>query len=801
MDGTAASAPLAPPAPASAPALSLSLALPLSGCDQLPPPPPPPSSTMDPHHQHHHHHALSHAQGQAQAQAHPHLLDKEAHHHHLLSLPLPLPLATHPPSLALSLAYTHTHTHTLPQAHHAHSLLPPLPLPLPLSHQHHHQHQQQQQQHQHQLHHQHPHLYQQHYLHHHPLNLQQQQLPSPPSSRPLVPAPHRLLPPPPPAPVLSAYPPSPPHLSTVSSAASTSEHSAVASMKRYGSYADFAASIHPNTLPQCAADRIPLDSQLPAAAGPNLAVPQNLYWPSDAVPATPDNQQYACLLYNSPDVRKMNSLGGGVGFNSDAEIRCNGNQLAHRPVINVESSNARQQKASKGSSSLKEPSSGGSSLINSPLSASASTSVVHTQPQSAAARAPIATRKAAKVFTVPARVTRSQTRRQVLEAQLKLKQQEEMALKSSSAVVLPPPKSVAEPSQVKEPSTNDIIRQKQQNTLGAPVMDSFQYSASNCALPHSPNSAQQTPLMYSPAGCYYQRTSLRSYPPSAFSLYPLHQPQPQGMLNPQLHCHEYPPSHSLSLPNASSVNLPLPYPHSQQSQQRFQGMEVIDLTGSGSPDVQGDAKRRRLNANDTWASAYNRQLQQSHQQARHQQHLQQLEFQKRQQELLVTQKQPTLTKPAISLAECDDKDGHYIVRAGDFLTSRYQIVRLLGQGTFGKVVEAIDCSRSGARVAIKIVRSVQKYREAAKIEVKVLTALKKNDPLNLKRCIHLLSTFEHRNHTCMVFELLAQSIFDFLKENHFNPFPMYHIQAFAKQILDSIAFMHDLRLIHTDLKP
>ncbi|KAJ3345717.1 dual specificity protein kinase kns1 [Entophlyctis luteolus] len=333
----------------------------------------------------------------------------------------------------------------------------------------------------------------------------------------------------------------------------------------------------------------------------------------------------------------MNSLGGGVGFNSDAEIRCNGNQLAHRPVINVESSNARQQKASKGSSSLKEPSSGGSSLINSPLSASASTSVVHTQPQSAAARAPIATRKAAKVFTVPARVTRSQTRRQFLEAQQKLKQQEEMALKSSSAVVLPPPKSVAEPSQVKEPSTNDIIRQKQQNTLGAP-----------------------------------------------------------------------------------------------QSQQRFQGMEVIDLTGSGSPDVQGDAKRRRLNANDTWASAYNRQLQQSHQQARHQQHLQQLEFQKRQQELLVTQKQPTLTKPAISLAECDDKDGHYIVRAGDFLTSRYQIVRLLGQGTFGKVVEAIDCSRSGARVAIKIVRSVQKYREAAKIEVKVLTALKKNDPLNLK---------------------------------------------------------------------
>lgn len=56
-------------------------------------------------------------------------------------------------------------------------------------------------------------------------------------------------------------------------------------------------------------------------------------------------------------------------------------------------------------------------------------------------------------------------------------------------------------------------------------------------------------------------------------------------------------------------------------------------------------------------------------------------------------------------------------------------VRLLGQGTFGKVVEAVD-TRTTKRVAIKIIRAIPKYRDASKIEVRVLTKLKERDPLN-----------------------------------------------------------------------
>jgi dual-specificity kinase len=60
-----------------------------------------------------------------------------------------------------------------------------------------------------------------------------------------------------------------------------------------------------------------------------------------------------------------------------------------------------------------------------------------------------------------------------------------------------------------------------------------------------------------------------------------------------------------------------------------------------------------------------------------------------------------------------------------------RIIRQLGQGTFGKVVEARDV-QTRKKVAIKVIRAVQKYRDASKIEIRVLETLKRHDANNLK---------------------------------------------------------------------
>lgn len=114
------------------------------------------------------------------------------------------------------------------------------------------------------------------------------------------------------------------------------------------------------------------------------------------------------------------------------------------------------------------------------------------------------------------------------------------------------------------------------------------------------------------------------------------------------------------------------------------------------------------------------------------------------------------------------------------------MIKLLGQGTFGKVVQARDRKRNKL-VAIKIIRSVQKYRDASRIELRVLQTLKMNDAENRNRCIHLRDCFDYRGHICIVMDLLDSSVFDFLKLNNFVPFPNSQIQSFARQLFTSVA--------------
>lgn len=154
----------------------------------------------------------------------------------------------------------------------------------------------------------------------------------------------------------------------------------------------------------------------------------------------------------------------------------------------------------------------------------------------------------------------------------------------------------------------------------------------------------------------------------------------------------------------------------------------------------------------------------------------------------------------MNLPPCDDEDGHYIVRENDIFANRFVIQKLVGQGTFGKVVACYDKVNRDT-VAIKIIRNIPKYRDAAKIELRILTTLKKFDNDNKNHCIHLRECFDYRGHICIVTDLLKISLYDFLENNKFKPYPGSHIQAISKQLIRSVTFFHDLNLIHTDLKP
>jgi len=71
----------------------------------------------------------------------------------------------------------------------------------------------------------------------------------------------------------------------------------------------------------------------------------------------------------------------------------------------------------------------------------------------------------------------------------------------------------------------------------------------------------------------------------------------------------------------------------------------------------------------------------------------------------------------------DDERGDYTIVKGDHLAYRYEIVDVLGKGSFGQVVRCID-HRTGGLVAIKIIRNKKRFHQQALVEVNILQMLK-----------------------------------------------------------------------------
>ncbi|CAF0990092.1 unnamed protein product [Rotaria magnacalcarata] len=150
----------------------------------------------------------------------------------------------------------------------------------------------------------------------------------------------------------------------------------------------------------------------------------------------------------------------------------------------------------------------------------------------------------------------------------------------------------------------------------------------------------------------------------------------------------------------------------------------------------------------------------------------------------------------------DDDEGHLIYVPGDLLHRQYEIRRTLGEGTFGKVVEVRDLRGDGnARLALKIIKNVDKYREAARLEINVLKTIKEKDPDCVNLCVSLLDSFDYYGHMCIAFDMLGLSVFDFLKENNYIPYPIDQVRHISYQLCLAVKFLHDISLTHTDLKP
>ncbi|XP_051807853.1 dual specificity tyrosine-phosphorylation-regulated kinase 4 isoform X3 [Acanthochromis polyacanthus] len=148
----------------------------------------------------------------------------------------------------------------------------------------------------------------------------------------------------------------------------------------------------------------------------------------------------------------------------------------------------------------------------------------------------------------------------------------------------------------------------------------------------------------------------------------------------------------------------------------------------------------------------------------------------------------------------DDEHGSYIRVLHDHIAYRFEVLEVIGKGSFGQVLKCLD-HKNNELVAIKMIRNKKRFHHQALVELKILDVIKRKDKDNLHNVIHMKEYFYFRNHLCISFELLGVNLYELIKKNNFQGFSLALIRRFAHALLRCLQMLHREKIIHCDLKP
>ncbi|KAM4819768.1 dual specificity tyrosine-phosphorylation-regulated kinase 4 isoform 2-T2 [Thomomys bottae] len=153
-----------------------------------------------------------------------------------------------------------------------------------------------------------------------------------------------------------------------------------------------------------------------------------------------------------------------------------------------------------------------------------------------------------------------------------------------------------------------------------------------------------------------------------------------------------------------------------------------------------------------------------------------------------------------STSSFDDEHGSYMKVLHDHIAYRYEVLEMIGKGSFGQVAKCLD-HKNNEFVALKIIRNKKRFHHQALVELKILEALRRKDKDNSHNVVHMKEFFYFRNHLCITFELLGINLYELMKNNSFQGFSLSIVRRFTLSVLKCLQMLYVEKIIHCDLKP
>lgn len=165
--------------------------------------------------------------------------------------------------------------------------------------------------------------------------------------------------------------------------------------------------------------------------------------------------------------------------------------------------------------------------------------------------------------------------------------------------------------------------------------------------------------------------------------------------------------------------------------------------------------------------------------------------------------------------------GDYNVQIGDHIAYRYEVLEILGKGTFGQVVRCRD-HKARREIALKIIRNKKRFYQQGCIEVKILShcasqcavtpsqirttkvigdCSKIDEKSRTTKIISILNSFLWRGHLVIAFPVLSINLYEMIKRRSFRGIAADTVRSFVRQIVTGLYFLKKKSIIHCDLKP